>query len=132
MCKAFDGISRNWFMYVDAVRVDKGEMLTITAADQNRSNLELVEKKKEIGIGSVNVDGMHTKGLTIEEGLGTEVVEKKTRKRRILSSDGKTSRKKFKVDLNQSAVAATTELCGKLQDDIITGAGNLCFGYYGM
>ncbi|EFH44755.1 CIP4.1 [Arabidopsis lyrata subsp. lyrata] len=122
VCKAFDGISRNWFMYVDAVRVDKGEMLTITAADQNRSNLELVERKKEIGIGSVNVDGMHTKGLTIEEGLGTEVVEKKTRKRRILSSDGKTSRKKFKVDLNQSAVAATPELCGKLQDDIITGA----------
>ncbi|KAG7548243.1 hypothetical protein ISN44_As12g034410 [Arabidopsis suecica] len=111
VCKAFDGISRNWFMYVDAIRVDKGEMLTITDADGNRSNLELVEKKKEIA-----------KDLTIEEGLGTEVVEKKTRKRRILSSDGKTSRKKSKVDLNQSAVAATTELCGKLQDDIITGA----------
>lgn len=134
VCKAFDGISRNWFMYVDAVRVDKGEMVTIMAADRNRSNLELVEKKKEIAIGSVDVDGMDAKGLTIEEGLGTEVVEKKTRKRRIISSDGKTSRKKSKVDLNQSAVAATTDtkLCGKLQDDIIMGAGNLCFGYYGM
>ncbi|CAE6201029.1 unnamed protein product [Arabidopsis arenosa] len=111
VCKAFDGISRNWFMYVDAVRVDEGEMLTIMATDQNRSNLELVEKKKEIA-----------KDLTIEEGLGTEVVEKKTRKRRIISSDDKASRKKSKVDLNQSAVAATTELCGKLQGEVLTGA----------
>lgn len=142
--KAFSGISRSWFIYVDAVRV-KGEVLTIMAADENRLNLELVEKKKEVDIGSVLVDGMHTKNLTIEEGLETEVAEKKTRKRKIKSSDGKTSRKKSKVDLNQSAVD-TIELFGKVQgeaasqscdvlprekvDDILTGEigkGKLCF-----
>ncbi|XP_023634154.1 uncharacterized protein LOC17880365 isoform X2 [Capsella rubella] len=111
--KAFDGVGRNWFIYVDAVRVEKSEVLAIMDADEHRSNLEMVEKKKEIAI----VDGMHTKDLILEEGLETEVVESKTRKRKIRSSDGKTSRKKSKVDLSQSVVD-TTELCGKLQVEV--------------
>ncbi|XP_010435555.1 PREDICTED: uncharacterized protein LOC104719341 [Camelina sativa] len=104
--KAFYGISKNWFMYVDAVRVDKGEVLTIMAADDNRS---LVDKEKEIANGSLLVDGMHTTDLVLYQGLETQVVERKTRKRKITSSDEKTSRKKSKVDLIQSAVD-TTEL----------------------
>ncbi|XP_010440829.1 PREDICTED: uncharacterized protein LOC104724081 [Camelina sativa] len=102
--KAFYGISKNWFMYVDAVRVEKGEVLTIMAADDNRS---LVEKEKEIANGSLLVDGMHSKALVLYQGLETQVVERKTRKRKITSSDEKTSRKKSKVDLHQSNVSAT-------------------------
>ncbi|KAG7619194.1 hypothetical protein ISN44_As04g001150 [Arabidopsis suecica] len=103
VCKAFDGISTDWFMYIDAVRVDKGKTLAIMAVDQN---LELVEKKEEIP------NGKNTKDLTIGEGLETQLVEKKTRKRRIVSSGGKTSRKKSK---DQSVVAATTQ---KVQGEV--------------
>ncbi|XP_010450481.1 PREDICTED: uncharacterized protein LOC104732613 [Camelina sativa] len=116
--KAFDGISTDWFMYVDAVRVEKDEVLTIMAADDNRSNLELVEKEKEIANdGSVLVDVVHSKALVLYQGLETEVVERKTRKRKITSSDGITSRKKSKVDLIQSPVD-TAELCGRVQVDV--------------
>ena len=120
-------------MYIDAIRVDKGKMYAIMAADQN---LELVEKKEEIP------NGKNTKDLTIGEGLETQLVEKKTRKRRIVSSGGKTSRKKSK---DQSVVAATTQkVQGEVAsqscavspreklDVVVTGAGNLYFGYYGM
>ncbi|ANM68159.1 COP1-interacting protein 4.1 [Arabidopsis thaliana] len=103
VCKAFDGISTDWFMYIDAVRVDKGKTLAIMDVDQN---LELVEKKEEIP------NGKNTKDLTIGEGLETQLVEKKTRKRRIVSSGGKTSRKKSK---DQSVVAATTQ---KVQGEV--------------
>jgi hypothetical protein len=117
VCKAFDGISRNWFMYIDAIRVDKGKMYAIMAADQN---LELVEKKEEIANGLVLVDDMNNKDLTSGEGLETEVVEEKTRKRRIISPGGNTSPKKSKVDLSPSAVAATTELCGKVKGEVVS------------
>ncbi|KAL9812257.1 hypothetical protein AtNW77_Chr5g0118591 [Arabidopsis thaliana] len=117
VCKAFDGISRNWFMYIDAIRVDKGKMYAIMAADQN---LELVEKKEEIANGLVLVDDMNNKDLTSGEGLETEVVEEKTRKRRIVSPGGNTSPKKSKVDLSPSAVAATTELCGKVKGEVVS------------
>ncbi|CAD5333266.1 unnamed protein product [Arabidopsis thaliana] len=117
VCKAFDGISRNWFMYIDAIRVDKGKMYAIMAADQN---LELVEKKEEIANGLVLVDDMNNKDLTSGEGLETEVVEEKTRKRRIVSPGGNTSPKKSKVDLSPSAVAATTELCRKVKGEVVS------------
>lgn len=130
VCKAFDGISRNWFIYVDAVRVEKvEEVLTIMAADHNGSKLELIEGKNEIGIG------MHMKDLTPEEGLETKVAEKKTRKRKIVSSDGKKSRKKLMIDVNQSPVASGSYvvLPREQVDDIVTGAmgkGKLCFDCY--
>jgi hypothetical protein len=104
-------------MYIDAIRVDKGKMYAIMAADQN---LELVEKKEEIANGLVLVDDMNNKDLTSGEGLETEVVEEKTRKRRIISPGGNTSPKKSKVDLSPSAVAATTELCGKVKGEVVS------------
>ncbi|KAL1197113.1 hypothetical protein V5N11_001994 [Cardamine amara subsp. amara] len=117
--EAFYGIHKSWFMYVDAVRVEKGdEVLTIMAADQNCSKLELVEGKKEISIG------MHTKDLTLEEGLKTDVAEKKTKKRKIISSDGKTSRKKLMIGVNKSSVASGSCVVSLREqvDDIVTGA----------
>ncbi|ESQ29046.1 hypothetical protein EUTSA_v10023229mg [Eutrema salsugineum] len=129
LSKAFEGINRSWYMYVDAtLTVDKGELLTIMDADQNCSNHELVEKKKEIAEDSVLLDG-YPKSLTLEEDFETEVVEKTSKKRKLKSLDGEKSRKKPSVDLNQSVAAASTalrcdvdgshELGGEVQVDVV-------------
>lgn len=87
---AFEGIkTTNWFMNVDAARVENGEQLVaIMAADQ-----------KEIAIDSVLVDeydkneiALDFKGLALE----TKVDEKKTRKR---SSDGRENPQLFSIKL---------------------------------
>lgn len=119
MNKVFEGrSSKNWFLYADLARIEKGcELMAIMAADQT-----------ETANDSVLVDE-HNKGLTLGESLETKVVEKRTKKRKMESLDDKKSLKKSKISVNQSAVATTSsrdvvdeshEL--QLEDDILAGA----------
>src|SRR5690606_16717385 len=110
---------------------------------------ELLEKGKEIETDSLLLDGF-TKNQTPEEDLGTQVVEKTRKKRKLNPLDGEISRKKPLVDVSQSAAAAAAattvssfdvdeshELCGNVAsesspreklDDVLTettGKGNL-------
>ncbi|CAA7028509.1 unnamed protein product [Microthlaspi erraticum] len=89
---AFDAISRNWFLYVDAAKVEKENPLAIVVASQNC----WVEGNQEVG-------------------------SEKTRagKRKVKSSEGKRGRKKRVTDdgVNQSAKVEKEDLLATVVAD---------------
>ncbi|CAA7028492.1 unnamed protein product [Microthlaspi erraticum] len=104
---AFDAFSRNWFLYVDAAKVEKENPLAIVVAHQNCP----AEGNQEVGNG---IDSA-----------------KKTRagKRKVKSSDGTKSGKKQsakvdKEDLLATAVADKTTI-GKREVEMLSQSANV-------
>ncbi|CAA7055257.1 unnamed protein product [Microthlaspi erraticum] len=102
--------SRNWFLYVDAAKVEKENLLAIVVVHQNCS----VEGNQEIENDSVAV----------------AVADKTTRgKREVKSSDGKKSRKRSVIDERNEVEAVVVVdapisevLPRKEVDDVLSGA----------
>ncbi|CAN8232753.1 unnamed protein product [Cochlearia groenlandica] len=122
---AFLGVETDWDLHVDVVVVKEDEIIGIMDVDQNCSDPDLLDEKKEPGSDSILVT-WHTEDLSLEEEDAKTVV-KKTKKRKMESSDGKRGRKKRAVDVNRSSVevdaSQSCEVSSREKpDDIIMGA----------